>query len=152
MALVHKFGVWYSGFKWRMWWRNYIREVEIQSTRRNTELTTFSSQPLFQNFWQPNSPTICTPPQFLLIHNSHWDSCINTVGDSIYMTVQVFQNTYVTTNKKTSRGDKIRKYKKASYTTEIYPTYIAISARSDKIEAIQRYPNISKITNIWWHL
>ena len=24
-------------------------------------------------FRKPNSPTICTPPQFLAIHNSHWD-------------------------------------------------------------------------------
>ena len=33
-------------------------------------------------------PTICTPPQFLAIHNSHWDSCVNTVGDTILMWVK----------------------------------------------------------------
>ena len=33
-------------------------------------------------------PTICTQPQFHAIHNSHWDSCINTVGDTILMVVK----------------------------------------------------------------
>ena len=39
-------------------------------------------------FRKPNSPTICTPPQFLAIHNTHLDSCVNTVGDTILMYVK----------------------------------------------------------------
>ena len=45
-------------------------------------------------FRKPNSPTICTPPQFLAIHNSHLDlvcplgTCINTVGDTILLQVK----------------------------------------------------------------
>ena len=50
------------------------------------------------------------------------------------MTVQVFQNTYVTTNKKTSRGDKIRTYDpshpiRVRYQTALHPdnvlTYVS---------------------------
>ena len=45
--------------------------------------------PLFSHFLKcdpysrkPNPLTICTPPQFLAIHSSRSDSCVNTVGDS----------------------------------------------------------------------
>ena len=39
-------------------------------------------------FRKPNVPTIYIPPQFLAIHNSHLDSCINTIGDTILMQVE----------------------------------------------------------------
>jgi hypothetical protein len=37
---------------------------------------------------KPSSLTICTQRQFHAIHNSHSDSCVNTVGDTISMQVE----------------------------------------------------------------
>ena len=43
--------------------------------------------PLFQIFWQPNSPTISTLTYLLVIDNSYFVSCVYTVSDTISMCV-----------------------------------------------------------------
>ena len=48
---------------------------ELHKRSRNPK---YQERPLFQKKLAYNLHS----PQFLAIHNSHWDSCINTVGDT----------------------------------------------------------------------
>ena len=42
--------------------------------------------------------TICTPPQFLIIHNSHLDSSVKTIGDTIAIQVEFNDSSPQSTN------------------------------------------------------
>ena len=61
---------------------------ELHKRSRNLLFTAFENLTLISDFFTTKFFTICTPPQFHAIHNSHWDSCINTVGDTISMQVK----------------------------------------------------------------